>query len=158
VIARSAGRTEKILFICTANVCRSPMAQTIFSALAGDEGLLYKVESAGTAALEGRSMAPNAVAALEEVGIYAEPHSARQVTAEMLDEAELVLAMTPQHVAVLRRLGGAPARGIQALPEYAAGLSGEGIPDPYGLTMTAYRSTLRQLYEYVETVIERLGR
>jgi protein-tyrosine-phosphatase len=133
------------------------MAQTIFAALAEDKESLYRVESAGTAALEGRSMAPNAVAALEEAGISAKPHSARQVTAEMLEEAELVLAMTPQHVAMLRRLGGAPARGIYALPEYAAGLSGEGIPDPYGHTMASYRSILRQLYEYVETVIDRLG-
>lgn len=133
------------------------MAQAIFGALAEDKKLPYRVESAGTAALEGRSMAPNAVEALEEVGIFAEPHSARQVTAEMLEEAELVLAMTPQHVAMLRRLAKAPGQGIYALPEYAAGLSGEGVPDPYGHTMAAYRSSLRQLYEYVETVVDRLG-
>ena len=37
------------------------------------------------------------------------------------------------------------------------GVRGEGIPDPYGLTMVAYRSTLRQLYEHVERVVRRLG-
>ena len=49
-----------------------------------------------------------------------------------------------------------PPRGIHTVPEYTIGVAGEGIPDPYGLTMAAYRSTLRQLYEYVERVVDRL--
>jgi protein-tyrosine-phosphatase len=147
---------KKILFVCTANICRSPMAQEIFNALAEDGGLPFQAESAGTAALEGRPMAENSLAALEEVGIYPEAHRARRVSEAMIGEAELVLAMTPQHAATLRRLGGDPPRGIHALPEFAIGVAGEGIPDPYGLTMTAYRSTLRQLYEYVERVVDRL--
>ena len=101
-------------------------------------------------------MAENALLALEEVRIYPEPHRARRVSAAMVEEAELVLAMTPQHAATVRRLGGHPPRGIHALPEYATGAAGEGIPDPYGLTMAAYRSTLRQLYQYVERAADRL--
>jgi protein-tyrosine phosphatase len=147
---------KKILFVCTANICRSPMAQAIFDALAEDEGLPFRAESAGTAALEGKPMAPNAAAALEEVGIYPGPHSARQVSEAMVEEAELVLAMTPQHAAMLRRLGSNPAGGIHVLPEYAMSVRGEGIPDPYGLTMATYRSTLRQLCEHVERVVGHL--
>lgn len=148
---------KKVLFVCTANICRSPMAQAIFDALAEDGDLPFRAESAGTAAREGRAIAPNAVAALEEAGIYPGPHRARRVDAAMVEEAELILAMTPQHAATLRRLGGNPAGGIHALPEYAMGIQGQGIPDPYGLTMAAYRSTLRQLYEHVERVVGRLG-
>ena len=148
---------KKILFVCTADVCRSPMAQAIFNALAMDEGLPFRAESAGTAALEGRPIIPNAVAALEEVGIYPGSHSARRVNEAMVKEAELVLALTPQHAATLRRLGSNPAGGTHTLPEYAIGIRGEGIPDPYGLTLAAYRSTLRQLYEHVEHVVRLLG-
>ncbi len=148
---------SKVLFVCVANVCRSPMAQAVFDALAEDGDLPFRAESAGTAAVEGRPMAPNAIAALEEVGIYPGPHRARRVTGAMVDGAELVLAMTPQITATLHRLGGNPAGGIHALPGYAVGLWGEGIPDPYGLTITAYRSTLRQLSEHVERVLGRLG-
>jgi protein-tyrosine phosphatase len=150
-------RVKKILFVCTANICRSPMAAAMFNALAEDGGLPFQAESAGTAALEGRPMAENSLAALEEAGFYPEPHRARRVSKAMMEEAELVLAMTPQHVATLRRLGGEPPRGIHALPEYADGVVGEGVPDPIGLTMTAHRSILRQLYEYVERAAGRLG-
>jgi protein-tyrosine phosphatase len=68
---------KKVLFVCTANTCRSPMAQAIFDTLTEDEGLPFRAESAGTEALEGTAMAENAVAALEEAGIYPGLHSAR---------------------------------------------------------------------------------
>ena len=147
---------KKVLFVCTANICRSPMAQAIFDTLAEDEGLPFRAESAGTAALEGRPIAPYSLAALEEVGIYPGPHSARRVSETMIGEAALVLAMTPHHAGTLQHLGSNPAGGIHTLPEYAMGMWGEGIPDPYGLTLAAYRSTLRQLYEHMEHVVRRL--
>src|SRR5919107_6136253 len=94
--------TGQILFICTANVCRSPMAEEIFNALAEERGLAWRAESAGVAALEGEDITPNARAALDEVGIYANEHRARQVGEAMLGRADLVLAMSPRHVAALR--------------------------------------------------------
>ena len=148
---------NKVLFVCTANICRSPMAQAIFDVLAEDEGLALRSESAGTAALEGRSITPYAIAALEEVGIYPSPHRARRVSSAMVGGAELVLAMTPQHAAILARLQAEPAGGIHTLPGYATGAADQGIPDPYGLTIASYRNTLRLLYEYLERAVDRLG-
>jgi hypothetical protein len=87
-------RVKKILFVCTAGVCRSPMAAAIFDALAEDRALPFRAESAGVAALEGNPMAPNALVALEEAGIYPQDHSARQVSAPMLEEADLVLVLS----------------------------------------------------------------
>ena len=150
---------KRILFVCTANICRSPMAEAIFNALAEDSDLPFRAESAGTAALEGRPMAPKAVAALEEMGIYPDDHRARQVSEAMIEESELVLTMSPQHSATLSLLSRHPSRKkIYILPQYAIGASvGEGIPDPYGHTMVAYRSSVRQLYEYVQHTVDRLG-
>ena len=148
---------KTVLFVCTANICRSPMAEAIFNALAEDGDLPFRAESAGTAALEGRAMAPNAVAALEEAGIYPGSHAARRVSEALLEGSELVLTMTPEHTATVRRLGKDPVGGVHTLPGYASGVVDEGIPDPYGLTMAAYRSTLRQLYEQVERAVVRLA-
>ena len=149
---------KKVLFVCTANICRSPTAETIFNALAEDKGLSLRAESAGTAALEGRPMAPNAEAALVEAGIYPEPHRARQVSEALLEECELALTMTPRHVEKLGFLYNGFGHKVYALPEYATGIPGkEGISDPYGHTMPAYRNTVQQLYEYVERVTNRLG-
>jgi protein-tyrosine phosphatase len=150
---------KQILLVCTANVCRSPMAEAIFNALAEERGLAWRAESAGVAALEGEDITPNARAALDEVGIYVGEHRARQVGEEMLGEADLVLAMGPRHVATLRRRFGVLSERVYTLPEYALGASPEeGIPDPYGQTMTAFRASVRQILEHVEGLVGRLER
>src|ERR687894_1383855 len=151
--------TRQILFVCTANVCRSPMAEAIFNALAEERGLPWRAESAGVAALKGEDITPNARAALDEVGIYTNEHRARQVGEAMLGEADLVLAMGPRHVATLRRRFGDLSERVYTLPEYALGApSEEGIPDPYGQTMTAFRASVRQLLEHIEGLVKRLER
>ncbi len=152
-------QTKQILFVCTANVCRSPMAEAIFNALAEERGLAWRAESAGVAALVGEDITPNARAALDEVGIYANEHRARQVGEEMLEEADLVLAMGPRHVAALRGRFRDLSERVYALPQYALGAPPEeGIPDPYGQTMTAFRASVRQLLEYTEALVGRLER
>ena len=151
--------TRQILFVCTANVCRSPMAEAIFNALAEERGLPWRAASAGVAALVDEDITPNARAALDEVGIYANEHRARQVDETMLGEADLVLGMGPRHVAALRRRFGDLSERVYTVPEYALGAPPEeGIPDPYGQTMTAFRASVRQLLEYTEGLVKRLER
>ena len=100
---RADSARKVILFVCRANVCRSPMAEALFNALAGVGRLGWRAESAVVAALEGEDVRPSAGAAREEVGIHAGGHRARQVDGGMLKEADLVLAMSPRQVAALRR-------------------------------------------------------
>ena len=149
-----------MLFVCRANICRSPMAEAICNALAEDGDLPLRAASAGVAALAGEDMAPNSRAALEEVGIHPRGrHHARQVGEPMLREADLILAMSPRQVAALRRRFGALPDRVYTLPEYALGAPPEeGIPDPYGLTMTAFRASVRQLLECVDGLVGRLER
>jgi protein-tyrosine-phosphatase len=98
-------------------------------------------------------------AALGEVGIHPEEHRARQVSEAMLKAADLVLVMSPQHVRALHRGFGSLSHKVYTLPEYAIGASAEeGIPDPYGHTMTTFRASVRELLGYVEEVVGRLER
>ena len=154
-----ADQTKEVLFVCTANICRSPMAEAIFDALISDAGMRYEVRSAGVAALVGEPIAPKAVAALEEVGVYPGHHRAKQVIKPMLEGVDLVLTMTPKHVATLRRLSGDSSHKTYTLPEYAKGApSEEGISDPYGLTMDAFRTCVCRLIEDLDRVVNRLER
>ncbi len=150
---------KKVLFVCRANICRSPMAEAILNAMTEDRGLACRTASAGVAALVDEDIVPNARTALEEVGIYAGEHRARQVSEAMLGEADLVLAMSSRQVAaILRRFGLLPDK-VYTLPEYALGAPPEeGIPDPYGLTMIAFRASVRQLLDCVDGLVERLER
>jgi protein-tyrosine phosphatase len=148
---------KTVLFVCTANVCRSPMAEAIFNAMAEDRQLPFRARSSGVAALENEPMAPNARAALEEAGIPAGHHRARQVSESMLRKADLVLALSPRHVAKLQKHYGGLSHKVHTLPQYASGAPGEdGIPDPYGQTMTAFRASVHQLVGYIDSLVEAL--
>jgi protein-tyrosine phosphatase len=148
---------KTVLFVCTANVCRSAMAEAIFNALAEDRQLHFRARSSGVAALGNEPMAPNARAALEEVGIPAGHHRARQVSESMLREADLVLVLSPRHMAWLRKSYGSLSHKVHTLPRYASGAPGEdGISDPYGQAMTAYRASVHQLLGYIDSLVEAL--
>lgn len=150
--------TQKILFVCRANICRSPMAEAILNTLAEDAGLGVRAESAGVAALEGAEMDPQARAVLEEMGVYPESHRAKQVTRALLEEADLVLTMSRRQSAQLLETIGAPPGKIQILLDYSNATegSGEGIVDPHGRSLQTYRATSRELFGYVDSLVHHL--
>jgi protein-tyrosine-phosphatase len=153
----AGGKKKTVLFVCRANICRSPMAEAIFNVLASDRSMPFEARSAGTAALVDEPMAPHAVAALEEVGVYADKHHARQVGTAMLEEADLVLAMTSQQAVALRRLSANSAEKVHPFLSYAYGVSdGEGIADPYRQSMAAYRASVRRIFQCVDRLMLRL--
>lgn len=147
---------KRVLFVCTANICRSPMAGGIFDALAEDMRLECRSESAGVAALVGEPAAPHAVRAVDELGIDIRGHRARQVDEAMIQSSDLVLAMTPRHRETLQRNFGEFRHRIQTLHEYTTGDSAAGVADPYGYDFSVYRASAREILRHVESVLERL--
>lgn len=148
---------RKVLFICTANVCRSPMAEAVFNALVSDAGMPAQAESAGISARPGEHISTNALAALDEIGVDAGDHRARQVSGSMLDEADLVLVMSMKHAENLRYLFRDNSHKIFILPQYVNDPAGSReISDPNRYTMTAYRASLCQIFGCVSLLVTQL--
>ncbi|MFC4590310.1 arsenate reductase/protein-tyrosine-phosphatase family protein [Sphaerisporangium corydalis] len=86
----------RLLFVCTGNMCRSPIAERLMVAALGG-GSRIVVESAGTAAMPGSRMTPEAVRVLAEKGAGPGGFTARRLTSQLVGEADLVLAATREH-------------------------------------------------------------
>jgi protein-tyrosine phosphatase len=113
----------RLLFVCTGNICRSPLAERLASAWAekslGPSAATVHIRSAGTEALDGRPMEARSAAALVALGGDPTGFSARTVTAAMVDDADLILTMTRrQRRQVLTRAPRALRRTF-TLPEAA---------------------------------------
>lgn len=121
-----------ILFICTGNICRSPTAQTLLMHKAQAAGLDIDVDSAAISDEErGNPPDPRSVAEARRRGIEMHVHCARQVRKSDFDRFDLIIGMTAQHCAALRRLAPVGAAGkIHLFTEYADGIEGD-VPDPW---------------------------
>ena len=140
---------KRILFVCTGNTCRSPMAEAALKAeLKRRRIRWYNVQSAGLAAHEGDAMSENSKQALAEANIpYSDEFRSRRLTEKMLDEAYAVICMTEDQC---RMLSGHPNVTSMLV------LAGREIPDPYGQSIDVYRTTLRVIRECMSRVIKGL--
>ncbi len=155
----------RLLFVCTGNTCRSAMAEAIARTVASERGLHdIVVESAGTGAapLPADPDAPSpgasdgALLVALEHGVDLGEHRSRQLTAELIDGADLVLAMGQRHLDRVFELGG---RGkSQLLTAFASeGRSRQNIEDPFGGPLSAYRATYEELDREIRRALDRLG-
>ncbi len=136
--------TTKVLFVCTGNTCRSPMAAGLFEKLIENDSELESIGSAGVAAYPGDKISHDTAVILKSKGIdssKSEQFRSREVTEELLTEATHVFAMTSSHLDTL----------VQAFPDYAEkcylvcdfvsfdGKVGVDVPDPIGQGPRAYQ-------------------
>jgi len=120
-------RPGSILVVCTGNVCRSPYVERRLSDALRSTGIA--VESAGTAALHGRDMEPQVAGLLRQHGGSAEGFSARRLTADMVADADLVLAAAREHRGAAARLHPAALRKAMTLRDLADLLHGVSPQD-----------------------------
>lgn len=107
----------RVLFVCTGNTCRSPMAEGLFRRIAREEGLVAEVKSAGIAALEGAPFADNAMTVLKERQAIFEGTSS-SISPELLTWADVIFVMTAGHKQALLSQSPENEHKIHLLKEY----------------------------------------
>jgi protein-tyrosine-phosphatase len=144
---------KRILFVCSGNLCRSFMAESIFRKQLKKRAFPHvRAESAGLLDLGGAAADPQAVSILREKGIDGSGHRSRLLSAEMVDRADRVLVMEEaQREELLRRHPGAEGK-VRLLKSFSP--LGDGgnldIEDPHGREPYHYRSCFAEIYFSLE--------
>lgn len=146
---------REILFVCTGNTCRSPLAEGLFRlAAAGRDDL--RVGSAGVAASAGDGASRDTLAVLKKRGGSLEGFASRPVTAALMERASHVLAMTHGHLAALRRRFPQHAHKCFLVCSFADPAVDDEVPDPIGMGRAAYEETAMVLEAAIPAIIARL--
>lgn len=136
-----------ILFVCTGNTCRSPMAEHLLKKILKKNGV--KVASAGTSVISSTQIPSVMLEILAKEEIDISCHRARQLTREIIDEASLVLAMESCHKRNILYYYPQSSGKVFLLKEFIG--EGEiGIADPFGGSKEAYMRAFSQIKEAVE--------
>jgi protein-tyrosine-phosphatase len=132
------------------------MAEALARKIAKRRGIEdLNVSSAGTNAWDNVPATDEALLVGMEREIDLTPHRARKLTPAIVSEADLIFVMTPGHVEQVKQLGG---RGkVHVIDEYASGTASQGVTDPYGGDLEAYRHTADVLERELEKLFDRLA-
>lgn len=148
---------KRLLFVCTGNTCRSPMAEAILNSR-GNGRLLAK--SAGLFAESGSPANEKSIVTAKAHGLSLDSHRAQNLSAALLDEADLVLCMTKTNAKLLCSRFPEYSEKVFTLAEYAGKFTGKSlsdVADPYGGSLSDYEAAYRQLESYIEMIINSEG-
>ncbi len=145
-----------IVFVCTANICRSPMAQQLLRhALKAEPAPLktLKVVSAGISAYGGDPASPNSQRVLESVGLDLSDHVSQRLTQEMVDQSFAIFCMTTMHKLLAETQFNPTCRHLYLMREFLSGDVDKEIPDPYGQDRAAYEAARDAMVEAVPSIL-----
>lgn len=142
---------DKIIFICTGNTCRSPMAEGLFRTHGGEEKTGLTAVSAGLYTQDGLPASANAIAAAGELGADISAHRSHQLTPELAHDAKYLVCMTGAHYDRLCEL-------FPDCADKVFTLLPEDISDPFGGDLATYRRAAAEIDKGVQSIIANLSR
>lgn len=145
-----------ILTVCTANICRSPMAELLLQhALRAQPEPLksIRVLSAGVAAQEGDRVSENSVLALKKVGLDLSGHRAQPLTPELVRNALAIFCMTESHRSMILLSFDPPPKNVHLFREFMAAPADHEIGDPYGGSLKHYEACRDEMVEAIPSLV-----
>ncbi|MFH1467931.1 MAG: low molecular weight phosphotyrosine protein phosphatase [Pseudomonadota bacterium] len=146
-------RPSRLLFVCTGNICRSPMAEYLARAYATERGRAVEVRSASAMGLDGHPAHPNVTKVMAEIGIDTSAHRSQPLTPELLRWADWTLVMELAHARACRELEPACEERVLLLGSFCGQLE---IADPLGGWKGRFRRTRDELEDCVQRFMDRL--
>lgn len=138
---------KNILFVCTGNTCRSPMAEKLFNLVCFNRKLPYTSKSAGICTITGLPMSDNSLCVIKELGVEEVSFSSTSIDEVNLSEVDFFGAMTEEHANTLFVLYGIDRKRIFVFD----------VADPYGGSVSRYRQCGDDILKKIEEFIEFLG-
>ena len=141
-----------IIFVCTGNTCRSPMAQAIMLDRVKKLNIdNINIESRGINCVEGDPLSENSKLALKSMNIDFE-HLSKPITMDDIAWADMIICMTSRHAALLNNV--VPSNKLSTFNDYT--FKGD-VVDPYGQPLDVYLKTAEQIKEGIEKILQIIG-